>query len=141
MIREGKPGHPTAFGRVIRLDAVAGGILSRYAGLEGHPGEEAPLPPNLDHHLRVFTRPPRLLAGDRGALASPVVDDEDSVPEGSGSRPAVSVEGHCRGVGKRHQAYFGFNEESVVSIQSACSHLTGGCNALETRAGWYVPCR
>jgi IS5 family transposase len=43
-----------------------GGIVSRYAILEGNLAEEAQLPPSLDHHLRVFHRPPRLLAGDRG---------------------------------------------------------------------------
>jgi transposase, IS5 family len=66
IIRKGKPGKPTEFGRVIWLDEVEGGIISRYAVLEGNPAEDAQLPPSLDHHLRVFKRPPRLLAGDRG---------------------------------------------------------------------------
>ena len=66
IIRKGKPGHPTEFGRVIWLDAVEGGIISRYAVLEGNPAEDAQLPPSLDPHLEVFKRPPHLLAGDRG---------------------------------------------------------------------------
>jgi IS5 family transposase len=66
IIRKGKPGKPTEFGRVLWLDEVEGGIISRYAVLEGNPAEDAQLPPSLDHHLRVFKRPPRLLAGDRG---------------------------------------------------------------------------
>lgn len=66
IIRKGKPGKPTEFGRVIWLDEVEGGIISRYAVLEGNPAEDAQLPPSLDHHLRTFKRPPRLLAGDRG---------------------------------------------------------------------------
>jgi IS5 family transposase len=66
IIRKGKPGRPTEFGRVIWLDEVEGGIISRYAVLEGNPAEDAQLPPSLEHHLRVFQRPPRLLAGDRG---------------------------------------------------------------------------
>ena len=66
IIRKGKPGRPTEFGRVLWLDEVEGGIISRYAVLEGNPAEDAQLPPSLDHHLRVFQRPPRLLAGDRG---------------------------------------------------------------------------
>jgi IS5 family transposase len=66
IIRKGKPGRPTEFGRVLWLDEVDGGIISRYAVLEGNPAEAAQLPPSLDHHLRVFQRPPRLLAGDRG---------------------------------------------------------------------------
>jgi IS5 family transposase len=66
IIRKGKPGRPTEFGRVIWLDEVEGGIVSRYAVLEGNPAEDAQLPPSLAHHLRVFKHPPRLLAGDRG---------------------------------------------------------------------------
>jgi transposase, IS5 family len=66
IIRKGKPGKPTEFGRVLWLDEVEGGIISRYAVLEGNPAEDAQLPPSLDHHLRVFKRPPRLLAADRG---------------------------------------------------------------------------
>jgi transposase, IS5 family len=66
IIRKGKAGKPTEFGRVLWLDEVEGGIISRYALLEGNPAEDAQWPPSLDHHLRVFHRPPRLLAGDRG---------------------------------------------------------------------------
>jgi IS5 family transposase len=66
IIRKGKPGKPTEFGRVLWLDEVEGGIISRYAVLEGNPPEDAHLPLSLDHHRRVFHRPPRLLAGDRG---------------------------------------------------------------------------
>jgi IS5 family transposase len=66
IICKGKPGRPTEFGRVLWLDEVEGGIISRYAVLEGNAAEEAQLPPSLDHHLRVFQRPPRLLASDRG---------------------------------------------------------------------------
>jgi len=66
IIRKGKPGRPTEFGRVIWLDEVEGGIVRRYVVLDGNPAEDAPLPPSLEHHLRVFKRPPRLLTGDRG---------------------------------------------------------------------------
>lgn len=66
IIRKGKPGRPTEFGRVIWLDEVEGGLISRYAVLKGNPAEDAQLPLSLDHHRRVFHRPPRLLAGDRG---------------------------------------------------------------------------
>jgi IS5 family transposase len=66
IIRKGKPGKPTEFGRVLWLDEVEGGIISRYAVLEGNPAEDAQLPPSLDHYRRVFKRPPCLLAGDRG---------------------------------------------------------------------------
>jgi IS5 family transposase len=66
IIRKGKPGKPTEFGRVIWLDAVEGSMISRYAVLEGNPAEDAQLPPSLDHHRQVCKRSPRLLTGDRG---------------------------------------------------------------------------
>jgi IS5 family transposase len=69
IIRKGKPGKPTEFGRVVWLDEVEGGIISRYDVLDGNPDETAQLPPSLDHHLQMFGRPPNLLAGDRGLYA------------------------------------------------------------------------
>lgn len=66
IIRKGKPGRPTQFGRVLWLDEVDGGIISRYEVLAGNPPEPAQLPRSLDHHRVLFTQPPYLLAGDRG---------------------------------------------------------------------------
>jgi transposase, IS5 family len=65
IIRKGKLRKPTEFGRAVWLDEVDGGIISRYAVLDGNPDEAAQLPPSVDHHLAVFTKPPRLLASDR----------------------------------------------------------------------------
>jgi IS5 family transposase len=65
IIRKGKLRTPTEFGRVVWLDEVDGGIISRYAVLSGNPDEAAQLPPSVDHHLAVFSKPPDLLAGDR----------------------------------------------------------------------------
>src|SRR5919199_6626716 len=70
IIRKGKPGKPTEFGRVVWLDEVEGGIISRYAVLEGNPDEKAQLPPSLDHHLAQFGQPPELLTGDRGIYSA-----------------------------------------------------------------------
>jgi IS5 family transposase len=66
IMRQGKPGKPTEFGRVLWLDEVEGGLISRYAVLDGNPDEKAPLPPSLDHHCQQFGHPPTLLTGDRG---------------------------------------------------------------------------
>ena len=41
IICTGSPGKPTEFGRVRWLDEVEGGIISRYAVLEGNPAEDA----------------------------------------------------------------------------------------------------
>jgi transposase, IS5 family len=70
IIRKGKPGKPTEFGRVLWLDEVDGGIISRYEVLEGNPDDAAQLAPSLEHHIEQFGHPPELLAGD-GKLATP----------------------------------------------------------------------
>ena len=44
IIRQGKPGKPTEFGRCIWLAEVEGGIISHYAVLDGNPDETAQRP-------------------------------------------------------------------------------------------------
>jgi IS5 family transposase len=65
IIRKGKPGKPVEFGRVIWLAEVEGGIISEYQVLPGNADDAAQVPRSLDHHRRLFKKPPRLLAGDR----------------------------------------------------------------------------
>jgi IS5 family transposase len=70
IIRKGKIANATEFGRVVWLDEVEGGILSRYDILDGNPREDAQIPRSLDHHVAVFEHPPNLLAGDRGTYSA-----------------------------------------------------------------------
>jgi IS5 family transposase len=65
IIRKGKLGNPTEFGRVVSLDEVEGGIISRYAVLEGNPDDATQLVPSLEQHIRRFGRAPSLLVADR----------------------------------------------------------------------------
>ena len=65
IIRKGKLGKPTEFGRVVWLDEVDGGIISRYAVLTGNPDDATQLAPSLEHHIQRFGRPPKLLVADR----------------------------------------------------------------------------
>jgi IS5 family transposase len=66
IIRKGKPGKPTEFGRVLWLAEVDGGLISQYAVLEGNADESTQLPPSVDHHRHQFGHSPAMLAGDRG---------------------------------------------------------------------------
>lgn len=70
ILRRGKLGKATEFGRVVWLDEVEGGIITRYDILPGSPSDDQQLLPALDHHQHLFDHPPRLVAGDRG-LHSP----------------------------------------------------------------------
>ena len=87
IIRKGKPGKPTEFGRVLWLDEVEGGIISRYAVLDGNPdrkspgaSEPDPSPPTVWPAADAADRGPR--APFRGQRA--VCDD----PRRHGGRPA-----------------------------------------------------
>jgi IS5 family transposase len=66
IIRKDKRAGHTSFGRLIWLDEVEGGLISRYAVLCGNPVEAEQVVPSVEHHLERFKQPPRLLAGDRG---------------------------------------------------------------------------
>ncbi len=65
IIRRGKAKKPTEFGRKVWLSEVEGGIVSGFWILEGNAGDEAQLKPALDDHLRLFGKPPELVAADR----------------------------------------------------------------------------
>jgi IS5 family transposase len=65
IIRKGKFGKDVEFGRVIWLDEVDGGIVSRYAILSGNPPDADQLQPSLDHHRARFGQSPHLLTADR----------------------------------------------------------------------------
>ena len=70
IIRKGKIATATEFGRVVWLDEVEGGIISRYDILDGNPPEDQQIPRSLDHHVAVFEHPPHLLTGDRGTYSA-----------------------------------------------------------------------
>jgi transposase, IS5 family len=66
ILRKGKPGKPVEFGRMLWLDEVEGGIITRYQILVGNPDEAAQVVPSVDAHIARFGHPPELVAGDRG---------------------------------------------------------------------------
>jgi IS5 family transposase len=70
IIARGKAGKKTEFGRKVWLEEVEGGIVSGYRILEGNPSDEKQLLPSLENHLRLFGRPPWLVAADRGVYSS-----------------------------------------------------------------------
>jgi IS5 family transposase len=65
IIRKGKAGKDVEFGRVVWLDEVEGGIVSRYAILPGNPPDADQLRPSLDHHRQILGTAPHLLTADR----------------------------------------------------------------------------
>lgn len=69
-IRKGKAHKPTEFGRLVRLDEVENGIVSRYEVLEGNPADTNSWSAALEQHQLSFGRPPRMATADRGYFAA-----------------------------------------------------------------------
>jgi IS5 family transposase len=70
IIRRGKAGHETEFGRKVWLDEVEGGILTGYRVLDGNPGDANQAMPSLIQHHRLFGHAPGLFAADRGVYSA-----------------------------------------------------------------------
>ena len=69
IIRKGKAGKPTEFGRVLWLAETEGGLITQARILEGNPDDAAQFIPSLNQHNEQFGHPPTLVAGD-GKLAT-----------------------------------------------------------------------
>jgi transposase, IS5 family len=66
VIRRGKVPLTAEFGRKLLLDEVDGGLVTRFAILDGNPPDAVSLPQSLTHHRAHFGHPPGILAADRG---------------------------------------------------------------------------
>jgi IS5 family transposase len=64
-----KGGAAVEFGRMVVVDEVEGGIVTRFAVLEDKTAEQGQLAPALKHHRQLFDRPPQVATGDRGVHA------------------------------------------------------------------------
>jgi IS5 family transposase len=69
-IRKGKAHKPTEFGRLVRLDEVENGIVSRYEVLMGNPADTNAWSAALQQHQLSFGRPPRMATADRGYFSA-----------------------------------------------------------------------
>ena len=69
IIRRGKAGKETEFGRRVWLDEVEGGIVSGYRVLTGSPPEQHQPALALEHHQKLFGRLPELFTADRGVYS------------------------------------------------------------------------
>lgn len=66
IIRKGKAHKPNEFGRLVRMDEVENGIVSRYHIAANNMADQQQWKPALQSHLEIFNHPPRLAAADRG---------------------------------------------------------------------------
>lgn len=69
VIRRGKAGKETEFGRKVWLDEVDGGIVTRWQVLAGNPADSQQWKPAIDHHVEQFGKPPYQASADRGVYS------------------------------------------------------------------------
>lgn len=85
IIRRGKAGRDTEYGRKLWLDEVDGGIISGYRVLAGNAADCEQLGPALQNHKRLFGRSPDLVAADRGVYSA----DNDRAAQEAGIKHVV----------------------------------------------------
>jgi IS5 family transposase len=66
IIRRNKAHKPTEYGHKVWLDEVDGGIVTRWEVLAGNPSDDQQWAASLEHHQKLFGRPPDQASGDRG---------------------------------------------------------------------------
>lgn len=64
IIRRGKAGRPTEFGRMVKVQEAEGGVITDIGVVDGT--DHALLIPSVERHTAVFGRVPKVVATDRG---------------------------------------------------------------------------
>jgi len=100
IIRRNKAGKETEFGRKVWLDEVDGGLVSHWRILDGNPGDESQWRPALDHHRRLFGRPPTQVSADRGLYS---FDNETYAQAQGVKRIILPKPGHKSAERRRHE--------------------------------------
>jgi len=70
VIRKGKLSKPVEFGRLVRIDEVEGGIVSRAEVLEGNAADTNSWKGALVNHRKTFGHAPRMATADRGFFSA-----------------------------------------------------------------------
>ena len=70
VIRKGKAHKPTEFGRLVRVDEVENGVVSRIEVLKGNPADTTSWEPALRGHIATFGKAPRMATADRGFFSA-----------------------------------------------------------------------
>jgi len=66
VIRKGKAGKPTEFGKMVKIQEAENQIVTHYEVYDRRPSDSELLIPSLDVHQKLFGQAPRLVAADAG---------------------------------------------------------------------------
>lgn len=147
IIRRNKAGKATEFGRKVWLDEVEGGLVSHWRILDGNPADESQWRLGLDHHRRLFGRPPTQVSADRGLYSS---ENEAYAQVQGVKRIILPQRGHKSEARRTHEAQGWFRRgrrfhagiEGRISVLKR-KHGLGRCRnhgeaGLQRWVGWGV---
>jgi IS5 family transposase len=137
VIRRGNLSVNAEFGRKLLLDEVDGGLVTRYAVLEGNPPDAPQLANSLAHHLARFAHPPDVLAADRAFHTT--VNERCATEAGVRcvALPKPGGPSARRRAWERRPSFRGAHRFRAGSrVGSACSSVTLACVAAATTVQW-----
>jgi len=70
VIRKGKAGKPTEFGKLVKIQEAENQIVTHYEVFEERPSDSALLTPSIERHIEQFGHAPHLAAADAGFFSA-----------------------------------------------------------------------
>jgi IS5 family transposase len=70
VIRKGKAGKPTEFGKMVKIQEAENQIVTHYEVFEERPSDSALLTPSIERHIQQFGHAPRMAAADAGFFSA-----------------------------------------------------------------------
>jgi IS5 family transposase len=70
VIRKGKAGKPTEFGKMVKIQEAENQIVTHYEVFEERPSDSALLTPSIERHIEQFGHAPRMAAADAGFFSA-----------------------------------------------------------------------
>lgn len=70
VIRKGKAGKPTEFGKLVKIQEAENQIVTHYEVFEERPSDSALLTPSIERHIEQFGHAPHMAAADAGFFSA-----------------------------------------------------------------------
>jgi IS5 family transposase len=99
-IRKGKAHKATEFGRLVQVDEVENGIISRYDIKDGNPADSDAWTPAISQHKETFGRAPKMATADRGFFSA---KNESKARDAGVDHVAIPTRGPLSDKRKKHQ--------------------------------------